>query len=399
MAEESAAKIERIHPEYTPEEKPLPPAQFNLFTGEAEPVALVIDEIFTDELRVNDDITLVKTGDASQIILSGFGLYLSKKSERLLVKKSKDVIYEFPLFRINEVIVASRGISISTDLIEELCVRGIRLNFLSGGGKPYAMISSPMLSATILARRNQFEALSDERSLKFSKAVVTGKITNQERLLRYFGKYLKASDPEKFEVVEASAESLKGLRDKISKVTGKNINESRDTLMGLEGTAGRIYWDGVKEILKQRVEFFGRERRGATDPVNSVLNYGYGILYSLVWGAVVNAGLEPFAGFMHVDRPGKPSLVLDLVEEFRQPVVDRAVIAFINLAQEIKMEGGLLDAGTRKLIGEKILERLESVESCSGKKYRIRSIIQMQARNLASFLRGERDYKPFTFKW
>lgn len=169
--------------------------------------------------------------------------------------------------------------------------------------------------------------------------------------------------------------------------------------MGLEGAAGRIYWDGVKEVLKESVEFFGREHRGALDPVNSLLNYGYGILYSIVWGAVVSAGLEPFAGFLHVDRSGKPSLVLDLVEEFRQPVIDRVVISHINLGREIKMEQGLLDADTRKVLGEKVLERLEATETYEGKKYQVRSIIQMQARNLASFLRGERNYKPFIFKW
>ncbi|MEW6571778.1 MAG: CRISPR-associated endonuclease Cas1 [Nitrospirota bacterium] len=150
--------------------------------------------------------------------------------------------------------------------------------------------------------------------------------------------------------------------------------------------------DGVKEILMQRVEFFGRQTRGAIDPVNSLLNYGYGILYSTVWGALVNAGLEPFAGFLHVDRPGKPSLVLDLIEEFRQPVVDRVVIAHVNLGQDIKITDGLLDADTRKIIGEKVLGRLESIETYKGKKYQIHSIIQMQARNLASFLRGQQDY-------
>ncbi len=89
----------------------------------------------------------------------------------------------------------------------------------------------------------------------------------------------------------------------------------------------------------------------------------------------------------------------NLIEEFRQPMVDRVVIAHVNLGQDIKITDGLLDADTRKIIGEKVLGRLESVETYKGKKYQIRSIIQMQARNLASFLRGQQDYKPFTFKW
>lgn len=135
------------------------------------------------------------------------------------------------------------------------------------------------------------------------------------------------------------------------------------------------------------------------DKVNSLLNYGYGILYSTVWGAVLNAGLEPFAGFLHTDRPGKPSLVLDLVEEFRQPVVDRVVISHINLGETIEVKGGLLDSETRKIIGGKILERLDSTVIFKGKRYKLRSIIQLQARNLCSFLRREKKYKTFSFKW
>jgi CRISPR-associated protein Cas1 len=392
-------KVQRIHPEYKPEEKHLPHAQYNLFTGEAEVIPVLIDEQLDDEVAVDEGITLVKTGDASQIILSGYGIFLSKKSERMLVRKGKDVIYQFPLFRLKDVVIASKGITISSDLIEELCLRGISLHFLSGNNKPYAMITSPMLTATIEARRGQLEALKDRRGLEFSKAIVYGKITNQERLLRYFGKYIKETDPERFKNIKSIAREIKDLRGIVKTIGGENIDDSRNTLIGLEGTAGRLYWEGVKEILTHRTEFFGRQTRGAIDPVNSLLNYGYGILYSTVWGALVNAGLEPFAGFLHVDRPGKPSLVLDLIEEFRQPVVDRVVISHINLGQDIKIVDGLLDTETRRLIGEKILRRLESLETYKGKKYQIRSIIQMQARNLASFLRGQNDYKPFTFKW
>lgn len=125
-------------------------------------------------------------------------------------------------------------------------------------------------------------------------------------------------------------------------------------------------------------------------------------LWDLVFpgvGAVLNAGLEPFAGFLHVDRPGKPSLVLDLVEEFHQPVVDRAVIAHLNLGEEVKLVQGMLETGTRKALVERVMERLLATETYQGKRYQVRSILQMQARRLASFLRGERVYKAFSFKW
>jgi len=379
----------------------LSPAQFNLFTGEAEVFPIDVPEPTEAgrEIRIDEGISLVKAEDGSRLILSGFGLFLSKKSERLLVRKGKEVIYQFPFFRLNEVVVGSKGITLSSDLLEELCLRGIRLSFLDRSGKPYAMVTSPMLTATVQARREQILAFTDKRGLEFSKAVVLGKIKNQERLLRYFGKYLKKEAEDRFLKIEAIAAQLRNLWKKVPAIDGGSVSEARGALMGMEGTAGRIYWEAVKDIIGHRVEFLGRDHRGATDAVNSLLNYGYGILYSQVWGAVLNAGLEPFAGFLHVDRPGKPSLVLDLVEEFRQPVVDRTVIAYVNLGTNVGMKDGLLDADTRKAIGDKIVERLLASETYQGKQYQIRSIIQMQARRLAGFLRGDGEYKAFSFKW
>lgn len=374
--------------------------QLNLFTGALEPLPIEVpDPPQPGEIRVDDGITLVKTEDSSQLVLSGFGLFLRKKSERLLVRKGETLIYQFPFFRLNEVVLASRGIGLSSDLIEELCERGVRISFLDSRGQPYAMLTSPMLTATVQSRREQLLAFHDQRGLSFARAIVVGKIMNQERLLRYFGKYMKKADPERFQAVTQVAAGLKAQRTKAAALQGNTITEVRDTLMGLEGLAGRLYWDGVRTIIGQRTEFFGREHRGATDAVNSLLNYGYGVLYSQVWGAVLNAGLEPFAGFLHVDRPGKPSLVLDLVEEFRQPVVDRAVLAHLNTGSEVKLVQGMLEANTRKALVERVMERLQATETYQGKRYQVRSIIQMQARRLATFLRGDGDYKAFSFKW
>jgi CRISPR-associated protein Cas1 len=256
-----------------------------------------------------------------------------------------------------------------------------------------------MLTATVQARREQIQALNDERSFIICRTVVEAKIHNQASLLQYFAKYLRNVNPLLFQEIVQIARELKSIRTKVRSLMSAKIQETRPVLMGFEGTAGRLYWEGVKKIVAEKTTFMGRAHRGATDVMNALLNYGYGILYTQVWSAVVLAGLEPFVGFLHVDRPGKPSLVLDLVEEFRQPVVDRAVIATINLGQSFEMEGGLLDAESRKNIAAKILDRLETKAALNGKTYQIRSIIQIQARNLAGFLRGEREYKPFRFKW
>jgi len=389
--------------------KPVAPAgygfQYNLFTGSEDPIVIEVDVAgpATDERRerLDEGIEVVKSAEGSHVIVTGFGCWLGKKSERLAVRRGDGkVLYEFALLRLQEVIVGSRGISMTADLIDELCQRGIRLSLLKyGDSQPYAMVSSPMLTATVETRRAQIAAYDDSRSLELTKAIIEGKIRNQAKLLKYFGKHLSTASPDVFRALEGQVARLGGEWRRCRGVAGAHIEECRGTLMAIEGAAGRAYWQGVAAIIGDKVAFDGREGRGATDPVNSMLNYGYAILYSQVWGAILNAGLEPFAGFMHVDRPGKPSLVLDLIEEFRQAVVDRVVLAHVNTGERIGIQDGLLDGESRKRVAEKVLERLTSSERYHGGKYQMRSIIQMQARRVASFLRGGAPYRTYAFKW
>lgn len=188
----------------------------------------------------------------------------------------------------------------------------------------------------------------------------------------------------------------------VGRVPNEPIDFVRGQLLSIEGRAGREYWRGVKLLIgKKVVGFLGREHRGATDLFNCMLNYGYGILYSQVWGALMLAGLEPFAGFLHVDRPGKPSLVLDFIEEFRQPVVDHAVIALLGKGgpREDDLREGLLSPRVRKEIAIKVEERLNSVHRYQNCNLTLKAIIQRQARLLASFFRGEAKYRPFIVGW
>jgi CRISPR-associated protein Cas1 len=313
-------------------------------------------------------------------------------------RKSADEI-EMPLFRVAEIVIGSPGVALSADLVEACCERGIRLSFLTRSGKPYAMLSSPMLTATVITRREQLAAYNDSRGVELARAIVRGKLANQASLLKYFGKYLKESDPSVFDQLSALAKSLVKGRADAARISQPNIDAAREALLSIEGLAGRTYWKGVRLLVPEEFGFASREHRGAPDPVNSALNYGYGILYTQVWGALMNAGLEPFAGFLHVDRPGKPSLVLDMVEEFRQPVVDRAVIAAIGRGTAIETREGMLTDAARRAVAAAVLERIESEVNFRGRRYKLKSVIQIQARNVATFLRGGEKYRPFAFKW
>ena len=269
--------------------------------------------------------------------------------------------------------------------------------FLNSSGKPYALLTSPLLTATVETRRAQIEALGNEHGAEFCRWVVAGKLRNQEKLLRYFA---RSREGERRELLERAAAQLRQLRKQaLACEGGGGADAVRPSLMGYEGTGGRIYWRQIANLLPPQCGFDGRDNNPGADAVNAALNYGYGVLYSHVWGAVMNAGLEPFAGLLHVDRSGKPSLVLDLVEEFRQPVVDRAIFTWLNKGGRLALQKGLLDSSSREEVAARVLTRLTAAEQHRGKRHEVRSIIQMQARLAAGSFRGLRNYRPFAFQW
>lgn len=334
-----------------------------------------------------------------EIMIEDFGVSLGKKSERLLVKKNGKVEQEHALYDVGQITVASRGVSISTDLIEECVERGIQINFLTPSGKPYAKLTSPSLSATVSIRRQQILAFTDRRGRDFAKEIVLAKTKNQMNLIKYLSKYRRVADPSLYAELVSAAGEIEAIRFGVDSIRGSNVDEIRGQLLSVEGRAGEAYWNAIELLLPEDLNFDRRTRRGATDPVNVCLNYGYGILYSRVWGALLLAGLEPFAGFLHVDRPGKPSLVLDMVEEFRQPLVDRAIFGWLNRGGRPIMDENGLSVETRKEIAARLQEKLESTELYEGKKHKLRHIMQEQSRRLASYLRENRKYEGYVMQW
>lgn len=380
--------------------KPHGTAQYNWITGtfdrSPEQMELEFSRDPGPRTEPDDAVQLLATENGAQLVVSGFGLSLGKKSERVAIKLKGKACGEIPLFRLQEIVLVGRGISISTDLIEALCERGIRLGILSVSGKPVALLTSPYLTATVATRRAQLEATGLALGADFIRWIVAGKLHNQEKLLRYFG---KSRSGEAAAGLQAAADALRGLRRQALDLPGSVPETLRPHAMGLEGAGARAYWGSLVRLVRPELGFTARVHNQPEDAVNAALNYGYGILYSHVWGAVMNAGLEPFAGFLHGDRPGKPSLVLDLVEEFRQPVVDRPLFAWLLKGGELDLEGGLLDGPSRENVAARVLARLNAEERHRGKSHQVRSIIQMQARLAASAVRGLKPYRPFAFQW
>ncbi len=335
------------------------------------------------------------------LVVEEYGSFIGKKSERLSVTCQGEKRVEAPLLHLETVLVGGRGVSVSSDAVAACVEAGIPIHFLDAHGHPVGSLYSASLTATIQTRRAQLAARDGDKGLHFARAIAAAKIRNQANLLKYMSKYRKERQPELFEEVRLLADEVLDHLAELERWQGASVDECRGQLLSSEGRAAQKYWAGIGKLLLAEVAWPGRRTQGASDPFNAALNYGYGILYSQVERALVLAGLDPYAGFLHVDRPGKASLVYDLVEEFRQSVVDRTVMGIFNLGVAMALdERGRLVDDARKTLAEKVIGRLDAAEPYEGKRHPLRAIIQMQARHLATYLRGDRaEYTGFVASW
>jgi CRISPR-associated protein Cas1 len=339
------------------------------------------------------------------LIVDQYGSFVGKYSGRLRVTRQnngqKERLAEAPLIHLEGVLVTGRGVGFSSDAVEACSREGIPIYFLDGRGRPFAALYSAGLTGTVLTRREQLLAYADQRGLTLAKAFAAGKIQNQAGFLRYVAKYRQETDPELYQRLRDGAEQVLDHLDELQDLTAACVDDVRFQILAAEGRAAQRYWERLKEVVPERYGWPGRITRGASDPINSALNYGYGILYGAVERALVLAGLDPYGGFIHADRPGKPSLVFDLIEEFRQVIVDRTVIGLANKGVALDLDdNGRLTEKTRRTLAEKVLARLEAAERYKRKRQPLRVILQSQARHIATYVRGERiRYEPFVARW
>lgn len=339
----------------------------------------------------------------THLIVEERGAYVSKHQGRLQVKKGKEVLQQAPLMHLEQVLISGKGISFSTDAVAACAEEGIPIHFVAFNGQPYASLYAAGLTQTVQTRRAQLLAYNESRAVELAISLAEGKIKNQAALLRYRAKYLKETAPNTFEAARLLALEVLDHLAELETLSEKYpvIDRLRVPLLNIEARAAKKYWAGVRQVVPQMEEWPGRRGQGASDPLNAALNYGYGILYGQVQRALILAGLDPYAGFIHTDRPGKPSLVFDLIEVFRQPVVDRAVFATFGRGAVFQLdEKNLLSAADRKGLATAVLNRLEKPEKYNGQRVPLRIIIQNQARALATYLRRDRaSFEPFTVRW
>lgn len=247
----------------------------------------------------------------------------------------------------------------------------------------------------------QQKAGQGEQGAEIARNIVMAKIKNQLNLMKFYGR----SRPDDTGFQKALDEMKAGTELLVNEAETLAIGDDRalfrDRLFSVEGRAAAAYWDTARRLLPEGLAYPGRKRQGASDLVNSLLNYGYGMLYGRVHGAVATAGLNPETSFLHALEGRRPSLVFDLIEEFRSQAVDRAVFTMFTRGEELSLDKktGLIDDPTKKKLIANVLERLGSLTPYRGKKIRLEEIISLQAKRLRECIEKKKSYRPFVGRY
>jgi CRISPR-associated protein Cas1 len=235
------------------------------------------------------------------------------------------------------------------------------------------------------------EASQNETGVFWIKNWLTGKLDNQVELL----KRLKNHRPSTADLIQEKMDAITALKTKMKDLKGAKVDEMDDTLRGLEGTAGRIYFQMLSPLLSERYQFEGRSFRPGKDPFNAFLNYSYGVLYSRVEKVLVIAGLDPYVGFMHRDDYNMKSMVFDFIEPYRT-YADEVVFKLFSAKKVTdshtdKITNGVsLNAEGKNLLLQSLMQFLDEDKiRYNGRNQTRMNAMQMDAHQFANKLIGK----------
>jgi CRISPR-associated protein Cas1 len=341
-----------------------------------------------------------QSDDGAVLYVQEPGSHVGKRSEHLTVRKDGQELSRVPMHAVRQVVVYG-NVQVSTQALETLAANDIPVAYLTGHGR-FLGSFVPALPKNVGLREAQFRCFGDAAEcLVLSKAVVRAKLTNQRALLMRSlrGDGDRGSD-------EPAA---RGLADLLRKLDDAGLV---DTVLGLEGQGAALYFGEFGRFLRVQppgrgFDFTARNRRPPRDPVNSLLSFAYAMLTKDCFSAVCTVGFDPYKGFFHSNRHGKPSLALDLLEEFRPVIADSVVLTLIN--NEMLTPDDFLvwreacqltDPGRKKFFAAYEQRKATVVtHPVYGYKMSYSRMLEVQARMLAAYVRGSVPaYTGFTVR-
>lgn len=332
----------------------------------------------------------------ANLYLTEQGAVLRKTGDRLIVEKDDTQLLEVECFKIDTIFLFG-NIHVTTPALTVLLEHGIELALLTQGGRLKGQLTPPK-AKNVLLRMAQYKQSQDPvMTLSLARTIVNGKIHNAHALLtrqhRNYPERGFATHREELDRLLASVATA----------------ESLDSLRGLEGTAARHYFAGFALACRTDLTFEGRRRRPPTDPINAMLSFGYTLVSAELTSLLDAMGYDPHIGFYHQLDYGRPSLALDLLEEFRVPAVDRLVLNIANL-RTLQPADFVLDeeSGGIRLDRKALSKFFRAYETHLNKEFTdrligtattLRKAFRQQAERLANHITKGEAYLPFSAEW
>lgn len=374
-----------------------------------------------EESAVGITRVLPQTDEGAVLYLQEPGSHVGKRSEHLVVRKDGQETQRVPIAAIRQVVVFG-NVQVSTQALECLATLEVPVVYMTSYGRFIAALQTAP-TKNVHLRTNQFRLFADpERALSLAKAVVKAKVTNQRTLLMRSLRSRSLDDPTNGNghtpngdsgirgSDEPAAREMADLLTRIDRIADPAV------LLGTEGQAAALYFSQFGRMIKMPVptnsgptgfEFKTRNRRPPRDPVNALLSFAYAMLLKDCFSALCTVGFDPYCGFFHVGRHGKPSLALDLMEEFRAIIADSVVLTLINTGvlspQDflIWRDSCHLTEDGRKRFFQAYEQRKATIVThpVFGYKMSYGRMMEVQARMLAAYVRGDiPNYTGFTVR-
>ena len=330
-----------------------------------------------------------------KLVIDGYNKSIHKKDNQLTIHENSQIIDSIKANKINDITIVGKGY-VTFDALNLMAENNIKLISINPRGGLNYTLESPD-SKNVELKKQQYKLSENKLGLEISKELIKSKMKNQKATLTTLNK-----NKQIFEVFNHRSK-IDELIKQIEKLDFENKNKQiRMQIMGIEGKSSNEYWSAIKYFIPKEIHFEKRTKK-PTDLLNSMLNYGYAILASEITKSILTSGLDPYCGFLHYDMENRTSLTFDLIEPFRQQLVDKTMIGLINKKQvtmnDLDKRNNILKLNARKLIVNKILEKTFSTITYDGKTVSYSQLIQKQSQNLVETLLKNKEFKGFYLRW
>lgn len=333
-----------------------------------------------------------------KLIIDGYNKTLRKKDNQIVVMEKDNEIYRISANKVSDITIMAKG-HITFDALNLMARNNIKLISINYFGQINYILESPN-QENVNLKKIQYQASENYKGLLISKEFIKSKMKNQKSTIKTLNKNKKLKE---VKIIENKIkQNIKDFEN--FKITpSDDVFTSKNKIMGFEGITSVNYWEAVSLLLPDEINFKNRNQKPENDVVNSMLNYGYAILASEIAKNIVTLGLDPYCGLLHADLKRRQNLIFDLIEEFRQQIVDKTVFKLINTNQinetNIDKRNNSLKLESRKLLAGEIMVKIHSDLTFENEKVTYANIIENQTKKLVKSLLNNNDYTGFYLNW